>query len=201
MSVVTLVSGGIDSLLVARLSQETGLTQYPLFIDYGQRARDKELAACVRGMRQLGLPDPTVADLSGFGRLIRSGLTDASQDVYKDAFTPGRNLLFLLAAAAHAAKVGADAVSIGLLHEDASLFSDQTARFLVSAEATLALAVGRAVRVLAPLAEFHKRDVVRLAEEKGLAGSYSCHLGQDEPCGYCIACREFVFEGASDGRQ
>jgi 7-cyano-7-deazaguanine synthase len=197
MSVVTLVSGGLDSLVVARLSQEAGLTQYPLFIDYGQRARDQEFAACVRGMEKLGLPAPTVADLSGFGRLIRSGLTDRSQDVYKDAFTPGRNLLFLLAAAAHAAKLDADAVSIGLLHEDASLFPDQTRRFLASAEATLALAVDRPVRILAPLAEFHKRDVVRLAEEKGLTGSYSCHLGEDEPCGECIACREFLFEGAS----
>lgn len=196
MSVVTLVSGGLDSLLVACLAKEEGLSQFPLFIDYGQRARDQEYEACVRGMAQLGLPQPVIADLNGFGQLIRSGLTDTSQKVYEDAYTPGRNLLFLLAAAAYAAKIGADAVSIGLLHEDTSLFPDQTENFLRSAEATLSLAVAKNVRVLAPLATFHKQDVVRLAEEKRLTGSYSCHLGEAEPCGYCIACREFLFEGA-----
>ena len=197
MSVVTLVSGGLDSLLVACLAKEEGLTQHPLFIDYGQRAREQEYAACLQGMTRLGLSAPVTAGLGGFGQLIRSGLTDAGQRVYEDAYTPGRNLLFLLTAAAYAAQVGADAVSIGLLHEDTSLFPDQTGDFLKSAEATLAMAVARPVRVLAPLAAFHKRDVVRLAEEKGLAGSYSCHLGEVEPCGACIACREFVFEGES----
>lgn len=195
MSVVTLVSGGLDSLLVARLSQETGLAQHLLFIDYGQRARDQEYAACIRGMKGLGLPNPVVADLSGFGRLVPSGLTDVTRDVYSDAYTPGRNMLFLLAAGSYGATVGADAISIGLLHEDTSLFPDQTRLFLTSAEATLALAVGRPMRVLAPLADFHKQDVVRLAEAKGLSGSYSCHLGEAVPCGECIACREFLFEG------
>ncbi len=195
MSIVTLVSGGLDSLLVACLAKEEGLTQYPLFIDYGQRAREQEYAACLQGMKRLGLPVLATADLSGFGQLIRSGLTDVSQRVYEDAYTPGRNLLFLLTAAAYAAQVGADAISIGLLHEDTSLFPDQTGAFLKSAESTIAMAVARPIRVLAPLVAFHKRDVVRLAEEKGLKGSYSCHLGEAEPCGACIACREFVFEG------
>lgn len=197
MSIVTLVSGGLDSLLVACLAKEEGLTQYPLFIDYGQRARDREFAACLQGMAQLGLPQPATADFAGYGQLIRSGLTDTNQRVFEDAYTPGRNMLFLLAGAAYAIQVGADAVSIGLLHEDTSLFPDQTGAFLQSAEATLALAVAKSVRVLAPLASFHKKDVVRLAGEKGLTGSYSCHLGGAEPCGACIACREFVFEGGN----
>ncbi|HEX7931071.1 MAG TPA: 7-cyano-7-deazaguanine synthase [Sphingomicrobium sp.] len=196
MSIVTLVSGGLDSLLVACLAKEEGLAQFPLFIDYGQRAKNREYAACLQGMARLGLPEPVTANLGGYGQLIRSGLTDTSQRVYEDAYTPGRNLLFLLAGAAYAAKIGADAVSIGLLHEETSLFPDQTGTFLRSAEETLKLAVAKPVRVLAPLAEFHKRDVVRLAEEKGLTGSYSCHLGEAEPCGGCIACREFLFEGA-----
>lgn len=197
MSIVTLVSGGLDSLLVACLAKEEGLTQFPLFIDYGQRAREREYAACQQAMAQLGLAQPVTADFAGYGRLIRSGLTDTSQRVYEDAYTPGRNMLFLLAGAAYAVQVGAEAVSIGLLHEDTSLFPDQTDAFLRSAEATLALAVAKPVRVLAPLASFHKRDVVKLAGEKGLTGSYSCHLGEAKPCGACIACREFVFEGGN----
>jgi 7-cyano-7-deazaguanine synthase len=151
-------------------------------------------------MRRLELPEPKVANLGGYGELIRSGLTDRSLRVYEDAFTPGRNTLFLLAGAAYAAQIGADAVSIGLLNEDASLFPDQTRRFVASVEAMIELAVGRPVRILVPLADFHKKDVVALAKAKGIDGTYSCHLGEELPCGRCIACLEFNFEGGSDGR-
>ncbi len=194
MSIVTLVSGGLDSTLVAKLAQEEGVRQHPLFIDYGQRARDRELAACRVAMSRLGLPEPSVAELGGYGRLIRSGLTDTSLHVLEDAFTPGRNMLFLLTAAAQAVQRDADAVSIGLLHEDTALFPDQTADFLKHAEAMISLCMGREIRVLAPLAQFHKQDVVALAAEKGIADTYSCHMGAEEPCGACIACNEFKFE-------
>jgi 7-cyano-7-deazaguanine synthase len=201
MSTVALVSGGLDSTLVALLAKEAGVALHPLFIDYGQRARDRELDACRRAMRRLALPEPKVADLAGYGDLVRSGLTDKRLRVYEDAFTPGRNTLFLLVAAAYAAQVGADAVSIGLLNEDASLFPDQTRRFVSSVEAMIELAVGRPVRILVPLADFHKRDVVALAKAKGIDGTYSCHLGEEIPCGHCIACLEFNFDGGSDGRK
>ncbi|KTW17286.1 7-cyano-7-deazaguanine synthase [Sphingomonas sanguinis] len=196
MSVVTLVSGGLDSSLVALLAKEEGLEQFPLFVDYGQRAKVRELDACRAVMRRMGLPEPAVAELGGFGALIRSGLTDASLHVVDDAFTPGRNMLFLLVASAHAFQRGADAVSIGLLHEDASIFPDQTSAFLADAEAMIRRCMGREIRVLAPLAGFHKVDVVALAQEKGVVGTYSCHLGLEDACGACIACNEFRFGDA-----
>lgn len=194
MSIVTLVSGGLDSTLVAKLAQEEGLRQYPLFVDYGQRSRGRELAACRRAMADLNLPEPKVADLSGFGTLIRSGLTDPKLHIVEDAFTPGRNMLFLLTAAAYAYQVDADAISIGLLHESTSLFPDQTSAFLHDAEDMIMRCMGRSIRVLAPLTAFHKTDVVALAKQKGIQNTYSCHMGDKEPCGACIACNEFNFE-------
>jgi len=194
MSIVTLVSGGLDSTLVARLAKEEGVRQHPLFIDYGQRSRECELAACEHAMAALGIDPPRIANLSGYGALIRSGLTDTSLHVLNDAFTPGRNMLFLLTAAAYAYQVVADAVSIGLLHEDTSLFPDQTSDFLREAEGLIARCMGRRIKVLAPLAQFHKQDVVALARAKGITHTYSCHLGGIEPCGACIACNEFKFE-------
>jgi 7-cyano-7-deazaguanine synthase len=193
MSIVTLVSGGLDSTLVALLAKEMNHTQYPLFIDYGQRAKAKELESCRSAMAWLGLPPPHVAELGGFGRLIRSGLTDLSLDVLKDAYTPGRNLLFLLTAAAYAERRGADAVAIGLLDDQTCIFDDQTSHFLEQAEQLLRLAVGRPLQIMAPLKGFHKRDVVGLAREKSVVGTYSCHLGEDIPCGRCIACMEYNF--------
>lgn len=194
MSIVTLVSGGLDSTLVAKLATEEGLKIYPLFVDYGQRALDRELAACRLAMKKLGLPEPEIAGLSGFGKLIRSGLTDPSLHIINDAFTPGRNMLFLLTAAAYAHQKNADAISIGLLHESTSLFPDQTSEFLTAAECMISLCMGRKIKVLAPLASFTKLDVVSLAAEKGISQTYSCHFGKEEACGNCIACNEFKFE-------
>jgi 7-cyano-7-deazaguanine synthase len=196
MSIVTLVSGGLDSTLVAALAAEEGLRQYPLFIDYGQRARDRELAACNRAMTSLGLPQPQIASLAGYGSLIRSGLTDLSLHVVEDAFTPGRNMLFLLTAAAYAFQVQADAISIGLLDERFSLFPDQTVAFLQQAESMLSRCMGKEIKVLSPLGGFSKSDVVSLARDKGIKNTYSCHMGDELPCGNCIACNEFMFEEA-----
>jgi 7-cyano-7-deazaguanine synthase len=194
MSIVTLVSGGLDSTLVACLAKEMGNTQYPLFIDYGQRARDKEIGACRRAMQRLDLPAPAIAGMSGFGELIRSGLTDKNLRIVEDAFTPGRNTLFLLIAAAYGHQMGADAIAIGLLHEGTSLFPDQTSAFLSAAETMLRFAIGRDIKVLAPLNKLMKQDVVALAKAKGIDETYSCHSGEDIPCGQCIACKEFQFE-------
>jgi len=194
MSIVTLTSGGLDSSLMALLSKESGIQQHPLFIDYGQRSRNRELAACKRALRALQLPKPKVASLPGFGLLIRSGLTDPRLDVMEAAFTPGRNLLFLLLGASYAYTVGAEAVAIGLLDERSSLFPDQTTRFLSRAESLLSLCIGNPIKVLAPLGNFSKRDVVRLALAKGITGTYSCHAGGRRACGTCVACREFDFK-------
>ena len=191
MSIVSLVSGGLDSTLMAVLAHEVGERQFPLFVDYGQRAKARELAACLRSFEELRLPTPVVVGVNGFGKTIRSGLTDKNLRIYEDAFTPGRNLLFLLIGAAYAHQVGADSVAIGLLHEDTSFFPDQTKSFLSSAESTLALAIDSPIQVITPLFHFHKPDVVALAQQKGIDKTYSCHLGNEVPCGRCIACQEF----------
>lgn len=193
MSVVTLVSGGLDSTLVACLTRESSVQQFPLFINYGQRAFEREFAACQNAMKHLELDAPQIAELAGFGRLIRSGLTDSSQRVFEDAFTPGRNMLFLLTGAAHAYQNNADAVAIGLLNESTSIFPDQTSDFLRQAEALISICMGRDIKILAPLSAFYKQDVVELAAVKGIRGTYSCHVGDEQPCGECIACKEFNF--------
>jgi 7-cyano-7-deazaguanine synthase len=194
MSIVNLVSGGLDSTLMAVLIEESGVSQHPLFVNYGQRAMEREYNACRQVFRELHLPEPACAQLSGFGQLIRSGLTDVTQDVATNAFTPGRNLLFIMTAGAYASQVGASGVCIGLLDERSILFPDQSDEFLTSAEQTLSIALGRPLRVLAPLRSMSKADVVELARLKGIRGTYSCHAGSDPACGVCIACREYHFK-------
>lgn len=191
MGFVNLVSGGLDSTLVGVLAKGDNVDHYPLFIDYGQRASKMEWKACRASHRELGLPAPKRMQLSGFGRLIRSGLTDSELNVKDDAFTPGRNLLFLLMGSAYAFQLGVSSVAIGLLSEELSLFPDQRSAFIEKAEVAIEAALGRHISVMTPLMDFEKRQVVDLANSKGVSGTYSCHMGSKEPCGYCIACQEY----------
>ena len=192
MSIVTLTSGGLDSTLMAILAMEEGLEQFPLFIDYGQLGKERELDACIKNFKHHGLPTPTVASMAGYGALLPSGLTDPGKDVFRQAFLPCRNLMFLTLGAAYAFQREASAVAIGLLDEAFSLFPDQTRGFLRDAEALLSKAVSREIRVMAPLMSFSKADVVAVAKTRGITGTYSCHSGSEVPCGVCIACREYI---------
>jgi 7-cyano-7-deazaguanine synthase len=129
-------------------------------------------------------------DISGFGQVIISGLTSKKKNVKADAFTPGRNLMFLLMGGAYAFQKGASAVAIGMLAERFALFPDQRDLFVERAERAIEAALGKSIRIVTPLSQFSKADVVQLAREKGVHGTYSCHAGTKIPCGRCVSCLE-----------
>ena len=195
MRAVVLASGGLDSTLLTLLASEEGYDVFPLFVDYGQLAASAELNHCTAAMSNNELPSPIIADLKGFGKLVPSGLTNADLNVVDQAFTPGRNSLFLLSAASYAATIGAKTIMIGLLDEKYHLFSDQTKDYLEKAESFLSLAVGQAISIKAPLMAFSKQEVIAMSEAKGIGQTYSCHVGSAIPCGECIACKEFDLGG------
>jgi len=190
MAIVTLVSGGLDSSLMSLLAYEEGLELFPLFIDYGQICKEKELEACIRFHAKYGLTKPEIMILNGFGKVISSGLTNPDLDIKEDAFLPGRNLMFLVAGSAYAYNRKAEAVAIGLLSEASSLFPDQTLDFIHVSEKTIQMALGRNIKILAPLMQFSKKNVIDLATKKGISNTYSCHSGNDKQCGKCISCLE-----------
>lgn len=192
VSIVTLVSGGLDSTIMALLVSEEGIVQYPLFIDYGQLNCDRELAACKTTFQKCNLPPPQIVHIPGYGNLLSSGLTDPQKRIFEDAFLPCRNLLFLTVGAAYAYQCGTNAISIGLLNEKNSLFPDQTKTFLREAELLMTRSLSRDIKILAPLMSFTKADIVHIAKEKNISGTYSCHAGGELPCGICVACREYI---------
>ena len=192
MKMVTLVSGGLDSTVMSLLAKEEGITQFPLFIDYGQLGRNPELRACRANLKRHGLPKLKIASLGGYGALLSSGLTDPKKDIYNEAFLPCRNLMFVTVGAAYAHQCGASAVGIGLLDDAYSIFPDQTKSFLRDAAALLSKCLGVPMTLRAPLMSFSKKEVLRVAKDRGIDRTYSCHSGNATPCGVCIACREYL---------
>ena len=190
MKIVCLASGGVDSLLKMTLLKKQGHEVFPLFINYGQLAEEKEYTSFLRGCEWLGVPGEKI-DIKGFGKKIKSGITDSSIDP-QDAFLPNRNLIFLVIASSYAFKKEVYNVSIGLIKPP--IFPDQTPEFLKAAEKCVEEALSADVNFIAPLIELDKIDVYNLAKEEKipLNITYYCHTGSKEPCGECLACKEHV---------
>jgi len=199
MSIVTLVSGGLDSTLMSLMAHEEGVTIAPLFVDYGQLSAEREWTVCRLLHERYGLPEVTKMDVSGYGKVVPSGITNPSLRINEDAFLPGRNLLLLLCGAAYAYSLCTNAVAIGLLNPDDHLFPDQTPTFLRKAEDIIETTMGKHIAVLAPLIEFSKADILQMAAARGLYNTYSCHAGGAEPCGKCVACVE-IANARKEGR-
>lgn len=190
MKLVTLVSGGLDSMLMSILATEQDFELFPLFIDYGQLGSKLEWNACVNNHLKHNLPTPKKLIIPGFGKLIHSGLTDKKLRVREDAFLPGRNTLFLLAASSYAYQVQSQNIAIGLLNDKFKLFPDQSAEFIQSAENFISMQLNYEIKILTPLMDFNKAEVIELAKSKKISKTYSCHSGNPKPCGVCISCQE-----------
>lgn len=190
MKLVTLVSGGMDSTLMSVLAKEQNFELFPLYINYGQLSYKKEWEACQQTHSTLGLPKPKKVNLSGFGRVISSGLTNKKLRIKEDAFLPGRNSLFLLTAASYAYRVGSKNIAIGLLTERFKLFPDQSKEFIKSAENFIKNELDYEIKILTPLMDFNKAEVIELLKAKKISKTYSCHSGYSKACGKCISCLE-----------
>lgn len=190
--IALLMSGGLDSSLMALIARNDGLDVLPVYVNYGQLATKREQLSLRRFCNRYRFPKPLVMDLSGFGKQVRSGLTDKQLDIVEDAFLPCRNLLFIVSAAALAYGRGCRVIGVGILREEDHLFPDQTRVFLDAASEAVSKALNVEFEVIAPLMHFSKKQVVKLAKAHKLGGTYSCHAGTLKPCGKCIACREYL---------
>jgi len=200
---VVLLSGGLDSMVVAGLAREQGFRLFALTIDYNQRHRVEleaaaRIAAHLRAERHIVLP----LDLRQFGG---SALTDEIA-VPKDGVQPGipityvpaRNTIFLSLCLGWAEAAGARDLFIGVNALDYSGYPDCRPDFVRAFEtmanlATKAGVEGDRFRVQTPLLDMTKADIAREAARLGLdAGmSWSCYdpAPSGQHCGLCDSCR------------
>lgn len=200
---VVLLSGGLDSMVVAAIARERGYMVYALSVDYGQRHRRELDAARAIGER-LGVARHVVLplDLTVFGG---SALT-ADIPVPKEGvgegipvtYVPARNLVFLALTTAFAETVAARDLFIGVNAIDYSGYPDCRPEFIASFAETARLgtragAEGRPFAIHAPLQHMSKADIATECERMGLdpAWSWSCYdpAPTGVACGICDSCR------------
>ncbi len=213
-----LLSGGLDSMVVAGLAREAGYRINALTIDYNQRHRVELEAAhvvakAVGAVRHVVLP----LDLRQFGG---SALTDdiavpkegVDESAIPVTYVPARNLVFLSLTLAWAEALSSRDIFIGVNALDYSGYPDCRPEFIAGfadlAElATKSGAEGQRFAIHAPLQFLGKAEIAREAHRLGLdpAMSWSCYDPQPggQPCGLCDSCRlrraGFADAGLDDG--
>lgn len=202
---VVLASGGLDSTVTAAIAKQEGCELYFLTMSYGQRhavevERARQVAAA------LGVANHLVMnlDLRAIGGSALTGQTsvpknragsERSQGI-PATYVPGRNLIFLSIAAAHAEVVGASCIYFGANVLDYSGYPDCRPEFIrafeaVVKEGTKAGVEGNPLHVKAPLLMLTKADIIRRGIELHVPFhlTHSCY----DPvgalaCGRCDSC-------------
>ena len=199
---VVLLSGGLDSMVVAATAREQGFSVLALTVNYGQR-HSVELESARRIAAELA-DEHVVLDLD-LRRFGGSALT-ADMEVPKSGvgedipvtYVPARNTVLLSLALAWAEAAGASDLFIGVNALDYSGYPDCRPEFIDAFEtlanlATKAGVEGGRIRLHAPLQHMTKADIAREAARLGLdAGlSHSCYdpAPDGAHCGLCDACR------------
>ena len=200
---VVLLSGGLDSATTAAIAISEGYRVIALSFRYGQR-HEKELAAAKKVAQALGIEEHYISniDLSQWGG---SSLTDESMtipqdgvepDVIPSTYVPGRNTVFIAIALSLAEAKSAEAIYLGINAVDYSGYPDCRPEYLAAYQQLANLSSkagieGHAPKLIAPLVEDSKVDIVRRALELNvpIADTWSCYQGGKTPCGLCDSCR------------
>ena len=141
--------------------------------DYGQR-HAVEIGQARRIADQAGVPFH-VADLTGLlsgSALLAAEAADTNEDHalapgLPASFVPGRNALFLTAAASHGFVRGITDLVGGMCQTDAAGYPDCRASFVASQARTLSLALDAEVTVHTPLMTRTKAETWKLASDLG----------------------------------
>ena len=201
---VVLLSGGMDSMVVAGLAREAGYRLLALTVDYNQRHR-VELEAAARIAAQLGAERHIVLplDLTRFGG---SALTDdiavpkhgVEEGAIPVTYVPARNTIFLSLCLGWAEAAGARDLFIGVNALDYSGYPDCRPEFVAAFEAmanlgTKAGVEGERFTVHTPLMQMTKAEIAAEAARLGLDAGMSWSCYDPAPgglhCGLCDSCR------------
>ena len=200
---VVLLSGGMDSATCLALARAEGFECCALSFDYGQR-HTAELDAADAVARAFDVSTHRVLRMD-LGAIGGSALTDERIDVPEVAsdsipvtYVPARNTVFLSFALGWAEVLEADAIYVGVNAVDYSGYPDCRPEYIAAFQRLADLATkraieGQSIRIVAPLIELTKGEIVRRGVELGVdyGLTVSCYQADEDglACGVCDACR------------
>jgi 7-cyano-7-deazaguanine synthase len=206
MKAVILLSGGLDSSTILYQAKADGCECYSMSFDYQQRHR-RELHSALLVAQKAGVVEHQVVnfDLRQWGG---SALTDdaialpeaRSLDEMSQSipvtYVPARNTIFLSFTLAYAEAIAAERVYIGVNALDYSGYPDCRPDYIQAMQEVFRLGtkqgrVGEPIKIVAPLLELKKTEIIQLGNQLGVPWdlTWSCYAGGDVACGVCDSCR------------
>lgn len=200
-SALVLFSGGQDSTTCLYWALKNFGAVRTLCFTYGQR-HSKEIEVAQAIAEKAGVPFQLL-DASIISQLSVNSLTNSEvvmdqeqpEGSYPNTFVPGRNLLFLTFAAVIARSHGINHIVTGVSEADYSGYPDCRDTFVLSANATINLAMDEHFRIHTPLMWRNKTSVWQLADELGVFDlvrneTLTCYNGViADGCGHCPSCK------------
>lgn len=171
---VVLLSGGLDSTTCLSIAIKEGYDVYTLSFDYGQK-NNKEILCTQEIVKYYSIKEHKIIKVGNVGG---SALTNDDIEVpdYQGlpnipvTYVPARNIIFLSYAVGYAEVIGAEAIYIGVNAVDYSGYPDCTPEFIEAFQEVVKVGTkaginGRPVKILTPLMNLSKAEIIKLACE------------------------------------
>ena len=213
--VVLLQSGGLDSCFIAFYLKYFGFEIHHLYIDYGQKAREKELIAAKKIVNRVGgelhcvtidmpwLKDSTILvddtkDIGTYKVSPRFGC------VQSGVYVPLRNHVLISIAGSLAESLGIPYIASGIdglqdIFGRPVNSTDKHKKFAEKLEdsiteaSTLYHIHGKKIKIIAPMIRLTKEQEIKFGTEVFGAhweDSWTCYNSKEKPCGECCACKD-----------
>jgi len=203
---VTLLSGGLDSVVATTAAGREHEIVLALTFDYGQHAGPQEIAAAQQISEALDIEHAMVA-LPWLEQITHSALVaEAEQMPAADpeslddpqaaavaaqaVWVPNRNGIFLNIAAGYCEALDCAGIVCGFNAEEAASFPDNSREFMQAAQECFAYSTRSGLQVISPTVELTKSQIVKLGYEIGapLHLIWSCYRGAQTHCWRCPSC-------------
>jgi len=200
-SYVILLSGGLDSSVLAYFLVSRGIRLKALTVDYGQRhVKEQEAARRIAALlniehRTIALPDVTQLfgdQCSLVSEQIQIPSGHYEHESMNSTVVPNRNMILLSLATAWSIASAFEGVAYAAHAGDHVIYPDCRPAFADAVAQAISLCDFSAQELIRPFISSTKADIVRIGLSVGVPFNvtWSCYNGRDRHCGSCGTCTE-----------
>lgn len=199
---IILMSGGLDSLAALAISKNEYGIDFAITFDYGQKSVEEEIQASKKICDFYDI-EHKVIKLDWLKDITQTALVSDrevptvdlnTEESAKSVWVPNRNSLFLNIAACYADSYGYDYIIFGANKDESQNFPDNTEQFRELITKTFEYSTMVKVKVKAPLINYTKNDIVKIALEQSAPLEFvkSCYKSGSKHCGKCESCKHLM---------
>ena len=200
MKVITLLSGGMDSVTALYQADVEHELVGAISFDYGSKHNHREIPSARFHTEKLGIPHETIrlgfvndlfaSDLLQSGGEIPEGHYEESN--MKATVVPFRNGIMLSIAAGYAESREAVGLVIAAHSGDHAVYPDCREDFMQSMGDAIRLGTYAGIKLIRPFIAMRKEDIAARGQELGVdySQTWSCYKGGEIHCGKCGTCVE-----------